>query len=583
MSTTAVLPFQIDFEKSDLRTTSYKTTVTTTVNAVQTTETKKKEVPLIAAGASLHNVLHCINEFYNAKKILNWTTGNKLFQNIEDIFEDPQDQTYWEMTLATNNSRSVAQFDTFIKEYIAEKFSNNTKAYRIHKRFLNNIKKTRTLSVHQFVSLVQYHNRNLLPLLPGAPATEASFPPEEIKDIIFNSMPEDWRDAFDLQFDIDSSSLPTLVKYMEKRNTIEKRKNPKQEKNSKKTDSDSKDENKNNQQGSGKKQNKGRGKGRGKQQNGNRPSNQQSGRIKDTDPCPLPGHSGHNWGQCFQNINNPNANRRQNNGNRDNNCDNHMNENNGTNRTGGNNDRNNSNDRNPQQADNYYCSIATDRTTEMDYTDLFHVDCEVDENYFNEDLQRFPTVEEAFNAESENKTQEQSTVDLAPTTVTVCNQINDGSKRRIYLKTLFDSGSTDNIVSKTTLPKDTGYHRLAVPITMRTAQGSYECTEYCYLNNIMFPELSLTRKCKTIKCLVIDKTMGYQLIIGRRYMKEIEIQMDFATSTIQWLGKEMTFHQRNYFADNNIIRKILTNEPYSIAEAYANQTHTYVLKYIFGD
>jgi hypothetical protein len=29
-----------------------------------------------------------------------------------------------------------------------------------------------------------------------------------------------------------------------------------------------------------------------------------SNRIQATDPCPLPGHLGHNWGQCFQNANN---------------------------------------------------------------------------------------------------------------------------------------------------------------------------------------------------------------------------------------------------------------------------------------
>ena len=191
MSTASVLPFQIDFEKSDLRNTSYKTTITTTNDDIRTTDSKKKEVPLIAAGASLHNILYCINEFYNAKKILNWTNGAKLFESIEDIFEDPQDQAFWATLLTTDQSRSLVQFDVFIREYIANKFSNDTKAYRTHKRFLNAIKKTKHLSVHQFVSLVQYHNTNILPLLPGAPTTNASYSADDIKDIIFNSMSEE--------------------------------------------------------------------------------------------------------------------------------------------------------------------------------------------------------------------------------------------------------------------------------------------------------------------------------------------------------------------------------------------------------
>ena len=51
-------------------------------------------------------------------------------------------------------------------------------------------------------------------------------------------------------------------------------------------------------------------------------------------------------------------------------------------------------------------------------------------------------------------------------------------------------------------------------------------------------------------------------------MKKIALQMDFATSTIEWLGKSMTFHPRNYFKDNATLRKVLSNEPYSVAEAY---------------
>ena len=123
-STASVLPFQIEFEKSDLRTTSYKTTITATNGDIRTTNSKKKEVPLIAAGTSLHSILYCVNEFYNAKKILNWTTGAKLFESIEDIFEDPQDQSFWDTILTTNASCLLVQFDIFIKEYITDKFSN---------------------------------------------------------------------------------------------------------------------------------------------------------------------------------------------------------------------------------------------------------------------------------------------------------------------------------------------------------------------------------------------------------------------------------------------------------------------------
>ena len=607
MSISTVLPFQLDFERSDLRTTSYKTTVTTTVGTVQTTETKKKEVPLIAAGATLHSILYCVNEFYNAKKILNWTTGAKLFSNIEDILEDPQDQTFWETNLTTNPSRSVDQFEIFLKQYIADKFSNDTKAYRTHKRFLLAIKKTKSLSVHQFVSLIQYHNGNILPFLPGAPETNAQFDNDEIKDIVFNSMPQDWSDDFDLKFDIETCTLPVLVNYMEKRATIANRNNKGKGNKENKNKQDSNDSSNNNEGNKRNKKQGGRGKGKGRHKNNDR--QQQQGRIKASDPCPLPGHQGHTWGQCYQNAHNSNnnggqnGNNNNNNNNRNggnNNRDNHVNENNSNNNNNG---TRNGTESNPQQGDNFY--------NNHDYTDLFHVDCEVDDNYFEDDLQRFPNAsdkppmnyEETFatdhsdSNENElrgNKSEEKvhvspappadavgvvrlskpkSTEDLAPTTVIVCNQINEGIQNKYFFKTLFDSGSTDNIAKKDSLPKDTVLYTLATPITMRTAQGTYMCKHYCVLKQAMIPELSLTRRCKAIKCLVIDSEMTYQVIIGRKYMKQIGISMDFATSSIHWYGKEMSFHPRSFFKNNELLRKVLSNEPHSVAESYA--THMY--------
>ena len=84
--------------------------------------------------------------------------------------------------------------------------------------------------------------------------------------------------------------------------------------------------------------------------------------------------------------------------------------------------------------------------------------------------------------------------DLAPTTVVVCNKINNQKSNRIFLKTLFDSGSTDSIITRVSLPKDIKLYKLDKPTTMETAQGTHSCTEYCVLQNVALPELSLTRR-----------------------------------------------------------------------------------------
>ena len=58
-----------------------------------------------------------------------------------------------------------------------------------HRRILYNVEKTRSLIVHEFVPLLRYHNKTIVPRLPGAPDEDASYNDDEIKDIVFNSMP----------------------------------------------------------------------------------------------------------------------------------------------------------------------------------------------------------------------------------------------------------------------------------------------------------------------------------------------------------------------------------------------------------
>ena len=109
-----------------------------------------------------------------------------------------------------------------------------------------------------------------------------------------------------------------------------------------------------------------------------------------------------------------------------------------------------------------------DNPNSNEFADLFHVDCNIEDKYYDEDLQRFPEVKrqtEAFNYEEQFATDKKGSAplinelqstdkihvspappkdavgflrlskpsqpeDLAPTTVTVANQINNGIKNR---------------------------------------------------------------------------------------------------------------------------------------------------------
>ena len=91
-----VIPFERDFDQSDLAKVTYKKTTTTTTgtppNTTSTTETEKVDVPIITAGAPKHIILYCINKYYIAHETLDWN-GAKLFENIKDILSDSSIET----------------------------------------------------------------------------------------------------------------------------------------------------------------------------------------------------------------------------------------------------------------------------------------------------------------------------------------------------------------------------------------------------------------------------------------------------------------------------------------------------------
>lgn len=617
INSSPILPFVIDFESSKLEKVTFKTTKQSTqvVNGetVTTTETKKKEVSIITAGASKHQVLHCLSEFNSARQSLRWTTGPKLFEMIVDILQAHSDRVVWNSKKTAAGSETVNNFTTVTRQFIKHKFSNNTNAYQTHKRFLQQIKKTREHTVSDFISLLNYHNDVILPLLPGAPPTssEARIDDTDLKFVIFDAMPSTWKTDYDKHFDLNESTIDEITTYMEKCHFASISKDKKDEKKNKNKDKNQDENSKNGNKRNGKR----RGNGNGNRNSNSRRGNNQSNTISPDDPCPIHIKGNHKWGDC--NLNAHNANRRSYNSNRSNGQNRQQNSNsNNSNRNGNDSHMNDNNsqqstDRNPQSGDNHFnfrdnhycqpCNDSKSDETADTWIDLFHVDCTVDDEYYSKDLQRFPIekvateskFEEIFATDSSvelkkdqvlssvpptdseyvplTTTVKEDDIDLAPTTVACCNKINN-SKGKFYLKTLFDSGSTDNILTRSAIPANTEIFKLKTPISMSTAKGEYSCTDYAYLENVMFPELSYSRKCKQIKVYIVDAKMIYHLIIGRKYMKQIALKMDFESSTIQWYDKEMKFHPRSYFTDSTLLRKIMSNEPYSVAESYAAQT-----------
>ena len=170
------IPFKYDFDANKIKTLTTKKK-TTVGNDVKTVEV---QLPLIGPSCSKFQLIYCVAKFQHAPNTLQWTTGPKLFNKWKQILEDAYNVQIWDQYYASNNfTESVANFWELIQLFISLKFANNMDTYNNHKDYLLAQKKAREMSVHEYILLLQYHNSNVLLVLPGVPLLCA--------DVIFNA------------------------------------------------------------------------------------------------------------------------------------------------------------------------------------------------------------------------------------------------------------------------------------------------------------------------------------------------------------------------------------------------------------
>ena len=281
-------------------------------------------------------------------------------------------------------------------------------AYDNHKDYLLAQTKKKEMTLTNFESQVRYHNHSVLPWLPSAPTfrLDAMLSEREFKSLIYKAMPDVWREKYEEHNTQHNSTLEQIMTFMERRYLAgDREKDPLH----------SNPHNGGNGGGRGRGRGRGRGNGRGRGRggcggrsrgNGNGNGNG-GGKLKSTDTCPLPGHFGHTWGDCFQNIANPNESSRRNNGgggggnnrsnNRGNGGDAHVNEDsNQSNNSNSNNDTSSrssnsgrssirqSNTNNSNQNDMH---MAEESFEEVDDFEMYHVgDIISDGYYMQEDM-----------------------------------------------------------------------------------------------------------------------------------------------------------------------------------------------------
>ena len=180
-----------------------------------------------------HQLICRPHKFQRTGIDMQWTAGAKLFEAIQDVPEDPADIDCLDDLCHNDNSQSVATFDAFIENFVKHKFANIMKACMNHQKFLIPIEKPKALTIQEFTSPLQCHNEAILPQLLGAPAEAAGarHNNNKIKNVVFDTMPETWRDDHDALFDLNDADLDSLVTCVEKKCALSKqmKKNNKQD------------------------------------------------------------------------------------------------------------------------------------------------------------------------------------------------------------------------------------------------------------------------------------------------------------------------------------------------------------------
>ena len=137
MSLSKPIPFFPDFVAKDLEKLSHKVTVSTTANGSTTTETKKRYIPVIAAGATHHAVLYSIHEFGQTRRALSWTTGAKLFEVIAR--RKSHDHTVGDQFLIKTFKPSALQERYYGPYTITQVHSNGTVSYLVNEAVIGRI------------------------------------------------------------------------------------------------------------------------------------------------------------------------------------------------------------------------------------------------------------------------------------------------------------------------------------------------------------------------------------------------------------------------------------------------------------
>ena len=135
--------------------------------------------------------------------------------------------------------------------------------------------------------------------------------------------------------------------------------------------------------------------------------------------------------------------------------------------------------------------------------------------------------------------------DLVPQTLMTVKDI-QGKESRKILRIVFDSGGSHTMIHRNALPLGCKPHRVETQRCL-TIAGVHESSETVRLRNCHLPEFSKTKTLHGKIAQVFDSPCNYDVIMGRDWLHDIGLLIDFHEKKCVWMETELDMKPRSHF------------------------------------
>ena len=153
------------------------------------------------------------------------------------------------------------------------------------------------------------------------------------------------------------------------------------------------------------------------------------------------------------------------------------------------------------------------------------------------------------------------TKEFIPLTILVPPQTQNAPIHKPPMLCLLDSGATGCWILCTALPPDIQTNQVPT-VTNQTLGGSFTSNELVNIHNLLLPEFHRTRHIETVPAKIFNNGCHYDMILGKDFMTELGIVLDFKHKTMEWDGSTITMceYPKDYQPMTFATASIVTNQ-----------------------